>query len=191
MKYTTIFTAVAMLLTTTLAAPHPEAEANPQICTCPHEGCWDNCGQKLCCPWCKSATIVLFEGFRDALQVPQWEKGRVWTNEGWLIPKHLKLRNAFDLHLNPRTVWIYGGFKGWRNVISIYMGCDPNCVSSYHYYWPVVNSKTPLVRISLVRSVRHNIQSRGLFEQTCWKTMKWLTRTLLNGNFKVDSMLKG
>lgn len=50
MKFTTILTAAALLLTSTvLASPLPNAEANPQICYCVL-GCYDSCGQELCCP---------------------------------------------------------------------------------------------------------------------------------------------
>lgn len=52
MKYATLFTAVALLLTSAMALPNPkaapEAEANPQICYC-NLGCYDTCGQKFCC----------------------------------------------------------------------------------------------------------------------------------------------
>jgi hypothetical protein len=50
MKYTTLITAVALLATGALALPKPdpEAAANPQICSCVL-GCYDTCGQKLCC----------------------------------------------------------------------------------------------------------------------------------------------
>ena len=52
MKYTAFITAIALLLTGTEALPQPkaEAEANPQICFCNPVGCYDSCGQELCCP---------------------------------------------------------------------------------------------------------------------------------------------
>lgn len=51
MKFTTLITAVALLLTSTTLAnpvPHAEADANPQICYC-NLGSYDSCGQKFCC----------------------------------------------------------------------------------------------------------------------------------------------
>ncbi|OAF60115.1 hypothetical protein VC83_03025 [Pseudogymnoascus destructans] len=51
MKFTTLMTAVALLLTSTTlanAVPHAEADDNPQICYC-SLGCYDSCGQKFCC----------------------------------------------------------------------------------------------------------------------------------------------
>ncbi|OBT70497.1 hypothetical protein VE03_00058 [Pseudogymnoascus sp. 23342-1-I1] len=51
MKFTTIITAAALLLTSTVLAnpvPNAEAGANPQICYC-NLGCYDSCGQKFCC----------------------------------------------------------------------------------------------------------------------------------------------
>ena len=50
MKYATLITAFAVLITSALALPNPEAkaEANPQICQC-NLGCYDSCGQKFCC----------------------------------------------------------------------------------------------------------------------------------------------
>ncbi|EAQ90181.1 predicted protein [Chaetomium globosum CBS 148.51] len=46
MKCATLFTAVALLLTSAMALPNPkaapEAEANPQICYC-NLGCYDTC----------------------------------------------------------------------------------------------------------------------------------------------------
>ncbi|KAH6855493.1 hypothetical protein B0I37DRAFT_442326 [Chaetomium sp. MPI-CAGE-AT-0009] len=50
MKCATLFTAVALLLTSAMALPQPaaEAEANPQICYC-NTGCYDTCGQRACC----------------------------------------------------------------------------------------------------------------------------------------------
>lgn len=50
MKYATVITAVFVLLTTSLANPMPNAEANPQICYC-NTGCYDSCGQKACCSY--------------------------------------------------------------------------------------------------------------------------------------------
>ncbi|KFX95155.1 hypothetical protein V495_03118 [Pseudogymnoascus sp. VKM F-4514 (FW-929)] len=52
MKFTTLITAAALLLTSTVLAnpvPNAEAGANPQICYC-NLSCYDTCGQKLCCP---------------------------------------------------------------------------------------------------------------------------------------------
>lgn len=51
MKFTTLITAAALLLTSTVLAnpvPNAEAGANPQICYC-NLGCYDSCGQKFCC----------------------------------------------------------------------------------------------------------------------------------------------
>jgi hypothetical protein len=51
MKFTTLITAFALLLTSTvLANPVPNAEANPQICYCfSPDTCQDSCGQDACC----------------------------------------------------------------------------------------------------------------------------------------------
>ncbi|KAK4247235.1 hypothetical protein C7999DRAFT_32318 [Corynascus novoguineensis] len=55
MKYTTIITTVALLLTGAMALPNPKAnpepEANPQICVCGGGpgNCYDSCGQPFCC----------------------------------------------------------------------------------------------------------------------------------------------
>jgi hypothetical protein len=54
MKGTILITAVAVLLTGALALPNPKPgpeagpEAKPQICSC-WWGCYDDCGQPLCC----------------------------------------------------------------------------------------------------------------------------------------------
>lgn len=54
MKTSTLLTAVALLFASALAVPNPKPnpeaapEANPQICSCVL-GCYDTCGQKLCC----------------------------------------------------------------------------------------------------------------------------------------------
>ena len=50
MKYATLITAFALLITSTFAVPNPEAkaDANPQICSC-SSGCYDSCEQKFCC----------------------------------------------------------------------------------------------------------------------------------------------
>lgn len=54
MKYTTLVSAVALLITGAMALPNPEAkpepEANPQICFCANpNSCYDTCSQRACC----------------------------------------------------------------------------------------------------------------------------------------------
>lgn len=49
MKPAALMTAVAMLVASALAAPNPAPKADPQICYCMPQGCYDSCGQKLCC----------------------------------------------------------------------------------------------------------------------------------------------